>query len=76
MWHNPYHDFAYSLGEPSGRTKAGKEVTCPLLTDSTGSLVPCVKMHFTCEWYTKILLSHPHCFFNRSRFEGLPLGRY
>ncbi|KAF8076821.1 hypothetical protein FPV67DRAFT_1715254 [Lyophyllum atratum] len=48
-WRNPAHDFAYSLGTPSGRTKAGDEVECVLLVDKDGKSVPCVESHFTCQ---------------------------
>ncbi|KAG6808641.1 hypothetical protein H0H92_003423 [Tricholoma furcatifolium] len=47
-WKNPTRDFAYSLGLPSGRTQVGKEATCLLLVDSSGTPVPCVQSHFTC----------------------------
>jgi hypothetical protein len=40
-WANPRTNFAYSQGEPSGRTKVGHSVQCKLLIDSDGNKVPC-----------------------------------
>ncbi|KAG6836008.1 hypothetical protein H0H93_012315 [Arthromyces matolae] len=48
-WHVPSHDFAYSLGEPSGSTEIGKPKTCPLFKDSKGKLIPTKISHFTCQ---------------------------
>ena len=51
-WLDPAHNFAYSLGSPSGRTKKGDEVTCHLLhkVGDMTELVPCVERHYTCMW--------------------------
>lgn len=50
QWINPTAAFAYSLGAPSGRTKTGVHVTCPLLVcqDDPSVLVPCTERHSTC----------------------------
>jgi hypothetical protein len=48
-WYNPVHNFAYSLGEPSGQTRRGHEVENPLLIDHNGINVPCVVAHWTCK---------------------------
>ncbi|KAK0473625.1 hypothetical protein IW261DRAFT_1569712 [Armillaria novae-zelandiae] len=53
-WHNLMLNFAYSLGEPSGRTKKGNEILVDLHllhfgeTSGNGS-IPCVKVHKTCQ---------------------------
>ena len=49
-WQDPACNFAYSLGLPSGWTRKGAEVTCPLLyeTGDAMKLVPCTESHFTC----------------------------
>ena len=52
-WHNPATSFAYSLGEPKGRRVGSKSggrgaLTCALLVDSQGSLVPICESHATC----------------------------
>jgi hypothetical protein len=49
-WQDPSHNFAYSLGLPSGHTKGGEEVTCLVLHEkgNDSKLVPCVQHHFTC----------------------------
>ncbi|KAF8160165.1 hypothetical protein BJ912DRAFT_866014 [Pholiota molesta] len=47
-WRNPLKDFAYSLGQPMGRTREGKEVFSDLLIDEGGEQVPCSKTHATC----------------------------
>ncbi|KAK0472568.1 hypothetical protein EDD18DRAFT_1093925 [Armillaria luteobubalina] len=53
-WCNPMLNFAYSLGEPSGRTKKGNETLVDLHllrfgeTSGNGS-IPCVKVHKTCQ---------------------------
>jgi len=52
-WHNPANSFAYSLGEPKGSRVGSKSggrgaLTCALLVDSQGSLVPICKSHATC----------------------------
>lgn len=58
-WQNPAHNFAYSLGYPSGRTKSGEDITCALLFEgnSSSQLVPCIRKHFTCESYMFNLFS-------------------
>ncbi|KAJ3834076.1 hypothetical protein F5878DRAFT_697457 [Lentinula raphanica] len=48
MWVSPARDFAYSRGEPRGRSKG--QVFCSLLVDSrTGDMVPCTVNHSTCQ---------------------------
>jgi hypothetical protein len=49
-WGNPTLSFTYSLGEPSGRSKSGAIVTCPLLVDINRPdiEVPCFERHSTC----------------------------
>ena len=48
-WHNPVHNSAYYLGEPSGRTLRGHEVENPLLIDLNRMKVPCVVAYSTCK---------------------------
>ncbi|KAF8128839.1 hypothetical protein K438DRAFT_1645085 [Mycena galopus ATCC 62051] len=49
-WENPILNVAYSRGEPSGRTGAGKELhTDILLNAQTGETVPCAVRHTTCQ---------------------------
>jgi hypothetical protein len=48
-WYNPVRNFAYSSGEPSGRTRRGHEVENPLLIDRNRMKVPCVVAHSTCK---------------------------
>ncbi|KAF8957977.1 hypothetical protein BDZ97DRAFT_2078861 [Flammula alnicola] len=48
-WQNPARNFAYSLGQPSGRTQEGCDVYCNLLVGEDGSEVPCTKKHYTCQ---------------------------
>lgn len=52
-WYNPANSFAYSLGEPKGSRVGSKSghrgaLTCTLLVDSQGSLVPVRESHATC----------------------------
>lgn len=52
-WHNPANSFAYSLGEPKGSRVGSRPggkgaLTCALLVDSQGSLVPIRESHATC----------------------------
>ncbi|KZP25255.1 hypothetical protein FIBSPDRAFT_909652 [Athelia psychrophila] len=51
-WINPCTSFAYSQGEPKGRSRAterGKQIFCPLLVDANGDKVPCRVSHSTCQ---------------------------
>jgi len=47
-WVRPSLSFAYSLGRPSGHSKNGDIIYCPLLTDKDGNEVPCFESHSTC----------------------------
>jgi hypothetical protein len=47
-WYNPTRNFVYSLGDPSGATRAGDEVICTIMVDRNGVQVPCTKRHWTC----------------------------
>ena len=47
-WENPVLNFAYSRGEPSGRTRNGEVVYCEILVDNDGIRVPCQERHTTC----------------------------
>jgi hypothetical protein len=47
-WTSPRLNFTYSQGAPTGRTKAGSHVFCPLLVDDNGEMVPCQEVHSTC----------------------------
>jgi hypothetical protein len=47
-WQNPTHNFAHSLGSPSGQTRKGKHVYCKLLVGHNGNLVPCIESHCAC----------------------------
>jgi hypothetical protein len=48
-WQDAVHNFAYSLGLPSGCTRKGDEITFSLLQEmDNGNLVPCIKRHWTC----------------------------
>ncbi|KII92936.1 hypothetical protein PLICRDRAFT_103444 [Plicaturopsis crispa FD-325 SS-3] len=47
-WKSPRLNMAYSMGLPGGGTKVGEEVTCVLLVDKDGRLVPCRERHWTC----------------------------
>lgn len=47
-WQSPLHNFAYSLGGPSGGTKKGLDVRCKLLVDSMSHEVPCIEKHYNC----------------------------
>ncbi|KIK52752.1 hypothetical protein GYMLUDRAFT_1028506 [Collybiopsis luxurians FD-317 M1] len=48
IWSSPSRDFAYSRGEPRGKSQG--TVTVPLLLDSsTSEMVPCISRHSTCQ---------------------------
>ncbi|KAF7327180.1 hypothetical protein MKEN_00295100 [Mycena kentingensis (nom. inval.)] len=62
-WYNPMGNFAYSLGPPKGQKKNG--VTCFLLKDGSGFVVPCKSSHATCQgvklcFYADPALLQPH----------------
>ncbi|KAJ7657652.1 hypothetical protein DFH06DRAFT_1472990 [Mycena polygramma] len=48
-WESPNLDFAYSQGKPAGQSRKIEEVFCPLLVDSNGELVRCIKRYSTCQ---------------------------
>ncbi|KAH7917224.1 hypothetical protein BV22DRAFT_1026787 [Leucogyrophana mollusca] len=48
-WFNPVSMFAYSQGSPRGGTNKGAWVTCEVLKDENGELVPCREVHSTCQ---------------------------
>jgi hypothetical protein len=50
-WYDLSTSFAYSTGEPKGRSKRGKEVFCEVLVDENGDKVPCRVTHSTCMYY-------------------------
>ena len=50
-WSNPRLNFAYVQGPPTGRTKIGSYVQCPLLVDEDGEEVPCREIHSTCMFH-------------------------
>jgi hypothetical protein len=52
-WSNPQLNFAYSQGPPTGLTKSGHHVWCPLLVDNNGEKVPCQEVHSTCMYSTQ-----------------------
>ena len=70
-WNNPIHNFSYSLGELSGRTKKGDADT-PLLKDLNRTNVPCVVAHSTCKSNYQVLYGMTVTTTIRSRFKGLP----
>jgi hypothetical protein len=47
-WPNPILDFAYSLGDPKGYTRAGFPNFVEVLKDSEENMVPCRIQHATC----------------------------
>jgi hypothetical protein len=50
-WTNPAANSAYSLGEPSTRRSTTKQITCKVLTDSSGEEVPCYASYQTCQYF-------------------------
>ena len=48
QWLRPSLSFVYSLGRPSGFSKKGDIIYCPLLVDKGGDEVPCFESHSTC----------------------------
>ncbi|KAI0041139.1 hypothetical protein FA95DRAFT_1473123, partial [Auriscalpium vulgare] len=48
-WTTPWSDFAYSQGPPKGITRADKPVYVTVLRDGGGHMVPCRKLHTTCQ---------------------------
>jgi hypothetical protein len=49
-WERPNLDFAYSQGKPAGQSLKNEEITCPILVDGMGELVPCIRRFSTCEF--------------------------
>jgi hypothetical protein len=47
-WKHPKNDICYSLGSPKGGTPEGSHVSCWLLKDEEGNMVPCQQTHWTC----------------------------
>jgi hypothetical protein len=48
-WEIPSHNFAYTLGSPSGHTRRGQTISVDVLRDSeTGEKIPCTENHYTC----------------------------
>lgn len=47
-WIKPWNGFVYSLGRPSGQTKATERHFCDVLVDVEGNKVPCRVLFWTC----------------------------